>query len=160
MLSCKCSPSFWKIQLYPHSLECNYFPEQMVAKNKSIYSYGNSRQILRQLSLHLGMCLMYFNIFSVHIFKPTVIWSILSPTILCHSVLKLTGTKKYFKKISYKARLKNMLVCRHPGLFFLSTPSWSEKNFFITLRSYLYLWLKKVSSGMSIKKLFWPACFL
>ena len=29
-----------------------------------------------------------------------------------------------------KARLKNMLVCRHPGLFFLSTPGRSEKFFY------------------------------
>ena len=139
---------------------CNYFPEQIVAKNTSIYSYGNSRQILRQLSLHLGMCLMYFNIFSVHIFKPTVIWSILSPTILCHSVLKLTGTKNTSKKYLIRPDLKICWFAVTRVCFFLSTPGWSEKKFFIILRSYLYLWLKKVSSGMSIKKLFWPACFL
>ena len=34
----------------------------------------------------------------------------------------------------YEARLKNMLVCRHPGLFFRVHPAGRKKHFFIIWR--------------------------
>ena len=36
----------------------------------------------------------------------------------------------YLLGVVAEVRLKNMLVCRHPGLFFSSAPGWSEKKFF------------------------------
>ena len=36
---------------------------------------------------------------------------------------------KCLEKPLFRPDLKNMLVCRHLGLFFSSTPSWLEKNF-------------------------------
>ena len=74
---------------------------------------------------------------------------------------------KFYPKVfkgTNRARLKNMLVYHHPGLFFRIDSA--GRGFFLSfwdgkdsINPYLYLWLKKIFSGMNIKRIFWPACF-
>ena len=59
-----------------------------------------------------------------------------------------------------KTRLKNMLVCRHPDLFFRVHPTCQKKKIILRWKILIYFWLKKFFWGMNIKKIFWPARFL